>query len=143
MKKRLWRALTVLCLASVAYPVPAGEPVTFESLLRDMVNGVGVYWYGDAATTSNRKPEPEEVLNMPPLGQPRAEGAFLPGLGPMGAFIPADQRESPLLLPVCESLVPKGSGDGIDDDRLAVIDATDDREVVGLTLDKITHARHP
>ena len=28
---------------------------------------VGSYWYGDAATTSNRKPEPLEVLNVPPL----------------------------------------------------------------------------
>ena len=29
--------------------------------------GVGMYWYGDAGTTSNRKPEPLEVLNVPPL----------------------------------------------------------------------------
>ncbi|WP_372845795.1 glycoside hydrolase family 172 protein [Pontiella sp.] len=28
--------------------------------------GVGTYWYGFADTTSNRKPEPEEVLNVPP-----------------------------------------------------------------------------
>ncbi|MDP4625269.1 MAG: DUF2961 domain-containing protein [Akkermansiaceae bacterium] len=33
----------------------------------DMGYGVGVYWYGFADTTSNRKPEPEEVLNVPPL----------------------------------------------------------------------------
>jgi hypothetical protein len=29
--------------------------------------GVGVYWYGDANTQSNRKAEPVEVLNIPPL----------------------------------------------------------------------------
>jgi len=28
---------------------------------------VGVYWYGDAETTSNRKPEPEEIPNVPVL----------------------------------------------------------------------------
>ena len=33
----------------------------------DMTYGVGMYWYGDAATTSNRKPEPQEILNLPPL----------------------------------------------------------------------------
>ena len=33
----------------------------------DMGYGVGVYWYGDAATTSNRTSEPEEILNIPPL----------------------------------------------------------------------------
>nr|MDP0503134.1 DUF2961 domain-containing protein [Verrucomicrobiota bacterium JB025] len=31
----------------------------------DMGYGVGAYWYGFADTTSNRKPEPEEVLNVP------------------------------------------------------------------------------
>lgn len=29
--------------------------------------GVGVYWYGDTNTHSNHKPEPLEVLNVPPL----------------------------------------------------------------------------
>lgn len=29
--------------------------------------GVGVYWYGDADTTSNRKPDPEGALLIPPL----------------------------------------------------------------------------
>ncbi len=29
--------------------------------------GIGMCWYGFADTTSNRKPEPEEVLNVPPL----------------------------------------------------------------------------
>ena len=29
--------------------------------------GVGMYWYGFADTKSNRKPEPKEVLNVPPL----------------------------------------------------------------------------
>ncbi|VGO11772.1 hypothetical protein PDESU_00318 [Pontiella desulfatans] len=38
----------------------------------DMGYGVGAYWYGFADTTSNRKPEPEEVLNVPPL--PNMEG---------------------------------------------------------------------
>ena len=33
----------------------------------DMGYGVGVYWYGDADTTSNRKPDPEGVLIIPPL----------------------------------------------------------------------------
>jgi hypothetical protein len=28
---------------------------------------VGMMWYGFADTTSNRKPEPVEVLNVPPL----------------------------------------------------------------------------
>ncbi len=32
----------------------------------DMGYGVGVYWYGFNGTTSNRKPEPVEVLNIPP-----------------------------------------------------------------------------
>ena len=44
----------------------------------DMGYGVGMYWYGDAATTSNRKPEPQEVLNLPPLpdmSEPTAEAA--------------------------------------------------------------------
>jgi hypothetical protein len=38
--------------------------------------GVGAYWYGFADTTSNRKPEPEEVLNVPPL--PQQEDASAP-----------------------------------------------------------------
>lgn len=29
--------------------------------------GVGTYWYGDAQTTSNRKPDPEGALHVPPL----------------------------------------------------------------------------
>ncbi len=33
----------------------------------DMGYGVGVYWYGDASTTSNRTPDVNEVLNVPPL----------------------------------------------------------------------------
>ncbi len=33
----------------------------------DMGYQVGAYWYGFADTTSNRKPEPVEVLNVPPL----------------------------------------------------------------------------
>ncbi|MGB7326746.1 MAG: glycoside hydrolase family 172 protein, partial [Rubripirellula sp.] len=33
----------------------------------DMGYGVGTYWYGFADTTSNRKPDPVEVLNVPPL----------------------------------------------------------------------------
>ena len=37
----------------------------------DMGYGVGMYWYGFDQTTSNRKPEPVEVLNVPPL--PTAE----------------------------------------------------------------------
>ena len=34
---------------------------------QDMGYQVGVYWYGFADTTSNCKPEPTEVLNVPPL----------------------------------------------------------------------------
>ncbi|MFC1762467.1 glycoside hydrolase family 172 protein [Planctomycetota bacterium] len=33
----------------------------------EMGYGVGAYWYGFTDTTSNRKSEPVEVLNMPPL----------------------------------------------------------------------------
>lgn len=33
----------------------------------EMGYGVGAYWYGFADTSSNRKPEPVEVLNVPPL----------------------------------------------------------------------------
>ncbi|MGJ8654512.1 MAG: glycoside hydrolase family 172 protein [Opitutaceae bacterium] len=39
----------------------------------DMGYGVGAYWYGFGDTTSNRKPEPVEVLNVPPL--PNSEEA--------------------------------------------------------------------
>lgn len=41
----------------------------------DMGYGVGTYWYGDAATTSNRKAEPVEVLNVPPLPEQGASTA--------------------------------------------------------------------
>ncbi|WP_442511829.1 glycoside hydrolase family 172 protein [Novipirellula sp. SH528] len=33
----------------------------------EMGYGVATYWYGDAGTTSNREPDPAEVLNVPPL----------------------------------------------------------------------------
>lgn len=33
----------------------------------DMGYGVGVYWYGDAETTSNRTPDPAAALDVPPL----------------------------------------------------------------------------
>ncbi len=33
----------------------------------DMGYGVGLFWYGAATTTSNRKPDPVEALNIPPL----------------------------------------------------------------------------
>ena len=42
----------------------------------DMGYQVGAYWYGFADTTSNRKPEPVEVLNVPPL--PKQEDASAP-----------------------------------------------------------------
>ncbi|MDF7808367.1 DUF2961 domain-containing protein [Pontiellaceae bacterium B12219] len=42
----------------------------------DMGYGVGVYWYGDAATTSNRKPDPEGALAVPRLPVSEAEEAF-------------------------------------------------------------------
>ena len=38
----------------------------------DMGYGVGVYWYGDASTTSNRIPDTAEALNVPPLPKPNA-----------------------------------------------------------------------
>ena len=33
----------------------------------EMGYGVGVYWYGDAATTTNHKPDPDEALAVPSL----------------------------------------------------------------------------
>ncbi|WP_046288005.1 glycoside hydrolase family 172 protein [Zobellia galactanivorans] len=33
----------------------------------EMGYGVGMYWYGDKQTTSNRAPDEKEVLNVPPL----------------------------------------------------------------------------
>ena len=33
----------------------------------EMGYGVGMYWYGDKQTTSNRVPDEKEVLNVPPL----------------------------------------------------------------------------
>jgi hypothetical protein len=33
----------------------------------DMAYGVGVYWYGDKNTTSNRNPDPDGALAIPPL----------------------------------------------------------------------------
>lgn len=41
----------------------------------EMGYGVGAYWYGFADTRSNRKPEPVEVLNVPPL--PNLDGDAL------------------------------------------------------------------
>ena len=41
----------------------------------DMGYGVGTYWYGDAATTSNRNPDPVEVLDVPPLPEQGASTA--------------------------------------------------------------------
>ena len=38
----------------------------------DMGYGVGTYWYGDAATTSNRKPDPARRSAVPPLPDMRA-----------------------------------------------------------------------
>jgi hypothetical protein len=39
----------------------------------DMGYQVGTYWYADPETTSNRNPDPAEVLNVPPL--PKLDGA--------------------------------------------------------------------
>ncbi|MCH5377464.1 MAG: DUF2961 domain-containing protein, partial [Planctomycetes bacterium] len=41
----------------------------------EMGYGVATCWYGDAATTSNRKSEPVDVLNVPPLPEPGASTA--------------------------------------------------------------------
>ena len=35
--------------------------------LVDMGYGVGVMWYGDAASTSNHRPDADEARNVPPL----------------------------------------------------------------------------
>ncbi len=48
----------------------------------EMGYGVGMYWYGDAATTSNRKPEPVEVLNIPPSLQELGGAADASSTGP-------------------------------------------------------------
>ena len=50
----------------------------------EMGYGVSVYWYGFADTTSNRKSEPVEVLNVPPLltGRYPMRGADRPALHP-------------------------------------------------------------
>ncbi|MGJ8653091.1 MAG: glycoside hydrolase family 172 protein [Opitutaceae bacterium] len=50
--------------------MPFGESIQLDMEIwsgtdQDMGYQVGAYWYADAATTSNRKPEPEEVLNIP------------------------------------------------------------------------------
>jgi hypothetical protein len=44
----------------------------------DMGYQVGTLWYGFTDTTSNRKPEPVEVLNVPPLPDMSAEAAPVP-----------------------------------------------------------------
>jgi hypothetical protein len=44
----------------------------------DMGYGVGMYWYGDAATTSNRQPDPEGALVMPPLSPQMLAPAAVP-----------------------------------------------------------------
>lgn len=50
--------------------MPFGQSIQLDMEIwsgtdQDMGYQVGAYWYADAATTSNRKPEPEEVLNIP------------------------------------------------------------------------------
>ena len=35
----------------------------------DMAYGVGTYWYADAATTSNRRPDPEGAIAVPTLSR--------------------------------------------------------------------------
>lgn len=58
--------------------VRALDVMPFESALKldmevwawkdcEMGYGVGVYWYGDASTTSNATENAKEVLNVPPL----------------------------------------------------------------------------
>ncbi len=44
----------------------------------EMGYGVGVYWYGFADTSSNRKPEPQEVLNIPPVANLDGEADAAP-----------------------------------------------------------------
>lgn len=56
-----------LLLFGPGMPLPAETPNVIFILMDDMGYGVGVYWYGDADTTSNRKPDPEGALMLPPL----------------------------------------------------------------------------
>ncbi|MEI6890800.1 MAG: glycoside hydrolase family 172 protein [Pontiella sp.] len=42
----------------------------------DMGYGVGMYWYGDAATTSNRKSDAKEALAVPPLPESEEVNSF-------------------------------------------------------------------
>ncbi|MFG0287179.1 MAG: glycoside hydrolase family 172 protein [Rhodopirellula sp. JB044] len=41
----------------------------------EMGYGVGAYWYADADTQSNRTPDPEEALNVPPLPKIQMDSA--------------------------------------------------------------------
>ena len=63
----------------------------------DMGYGVGAYWYGDADTTSNRKPDPEGALAVPPLPDMRAPKAApkpIPARVKMSSFRNAVECES-------------------------------------------------
>lgn len=59
----------------------------------EMGYGVGAYWYGFADTTSNRKPEPKEVLNVPPLPTDKAKEK-----GPINVFKGAVEIKEALIV---------------------------------------------
>ena len=69
----------------------------------EMGYGVGMYWYGDADTTSNRKPEPVEVLNVPPLPEP--------GTSPAAPARPSASRFDNAI--ECEILQAESSREGV------------------------------
>ena len=72
--------------------------------------GVGMYWYGDADTTSNRKPEPVEVLNVPPL--PDKTSSVVSGPAgqtpkPASTFLNAVEVETKNIISKSETIVLK------------------------------------
>jgi Protein of unknown function (DUF2961) len=79
----------------------------------DMGYQVGAYWYGFADTTSNHKPEPVEVLNVPPL--PNMTPSASPGpakrtpesAGAASRFINAVEIETTYIISKSERIVFK------------------------------------
>ncbi|MDF7799032.1 DUF2961 domain-containing protein [Pontiellaceae bacterium B1224] len=71
----------------------------------DMGYGVGMYWYGDAGTTSNRKPDPEEALAIPPL--PALSGVDGPGTADISEFEGAVEFEEMKIISQPKGMIPK------------------------------------
>jgi hypothetical protein len=67
----------------------------------NMGYGVGVCWYGFADTTSNRKPEPTEVLNIPTVPEKEA----VPVAGKDGAFKNAVEINAESVIAKSENIV--------------------------------------